>query len=183
MKMNNNKIEQLVLECLKYVNETHNLNIEIIEIKEDNSYGNGASTGVKKYHNGVPYFKFKYGHGFCDIKNNYNHFKIIMSQYNLSTGLNMKTELEYYTFTILHEIGHMYREYYGKTNYSKYMMQNWSLDKWIRKQQSKNKKSTAYIEYHVGTRYRRITEEKCSDKFAKENLYGCMEYLRKKGII
>ena len=47
MRMNNERIEQIVLECLEYVNKTHNLNIEIVEIKKDNSYGFGAMTNIK----------------------------------------------------------------------------------------------------------------------------------------
>lgn len=94
----------------------------------------------------------------------------------------MKTELEYCIFTILHEISHMYREHYGKSNYHEYMVQNYRIDNWVRKQQSRNK-NTAYIKYHASARYRRITEEKYCDKFAKENLYRCMEYLRNKGVI
>lgn len=182
MEMNNNKIEQVVLECLKYINKTHNLNIEIVEIKKDNSYGFGAMTSIKKYNNNIPCFSFKYERCFCNVKNDYKFFKMVMFQFNLSTGLNMKTELEYCIFTILHEISHMYREHYGKSNYHEYMVQNYRIDNWVRKQQSRNK-NTAYIKYHASARYRRITEEKYCDKFAKENLYGCMEYLRNKGVI
>ena len=182
--MNDNRMEQMVLECLEYVNKTYNLNIKISKIEKDLKCDNGACTCVEKYNNyGVPYFRFKYGYDFYNITKNYNYYKGLMFQYNLATGLNMKSENEYYVFTILHEVGHMYRIYTNKCDNNKYMRQNHRLDKWINKQQIKNKRNTAYIEYHANTKYRRITEEKEADLFAKNNLYGCMKYLKKKGDI
>lgn len=183
MRMNDERIEQIVLECLEYVNKTHNLNIKISTIIKDFRRDYGACTYVEKYSDGIPYFMFKYGYDFYNITKNYNHYRGLMFQFNLSTGLNMKTEYEYFIFVILHEMGHMYRVYTNKSNDYEYILQNNRIYKWIRKQQIKNKRSTAYIEYHSNAKYRRTTEEKEADLFAKNNLYGCMKYLKKKGDI